>query len=258
MTAPASLAATPAANRAGPSQIRSVIIAMANAQQGFLQDKLDKALAVRADQRSPEVSTMRAAVQRVQLDSSAEPALAPPRFIAPSQVAALVECCQLQRKVAELLARPPTLPGVAQCATLAYLKLVRSHFLSPANPLAYKESVIYWARRELTEAAEAAAPRAQSFDEQLDCFLRSDTSLSAVLTAAVGLPAMYDSRTGTYHGRLRAALGLAERVINAAPAHRWVWSWGCCKLHCSCRGRCSRWRSCRRTSFWWRSGCLGT
>ena len=83
-------------------------------------------------------------------------ATAVPRSQRTPEVAAFIECCQLQRELAEeqQQVRHPT----RQQEALTALKLTRSHFLSPAVSLWYRPEVYKAAWARLRSASQIPEP----------------------------------------------------------------------------------------------------
>ena len=124
-----------------------------------------------------------------------EQRLAAATAIPPSQrspeVAAFIECCQLQRELAEEQQQDRSLSH--QEKTLAALKLTASHFLSPTLPLLYRPAVYTAALEHLLCAAQPSAQLPNSGVVSTQCIkalVDSDFSIHTLLLLASAAPAI--------------------------------------------------------------------
>ncbi|GAB4820572.1 hypothetical protein N2152v2_007618 [Parachlorella kessleri] len=124
-------------------------------EAGFLEKRLAAATRVRPRQRSPEV-------------------------------AAFIECCQLQQELAQELQQG--LHTTRQQQALADLKLTRSHILSPAVPLWYRNApyLAAWERLRTAAVLEDSEPFANA-GERIMALTDISFSMPTLLLVAAGV-----------------------------------------------------------------------
>ena len=127
-------------------------------EESFIEERLAAATAVPASQRSPEV-------------------------------AAFIECCQLQRELVDEQRQGQH--STRQQQALAALKFTRSHFLSPAVPLWYRHELYATALKRLVAGAGMQGPvLASTFGKKVLAFIERDLSIWSVLLVTAGIPTL--------------------------------------------------------------------